>query len=806
VPDVHKVISGIAQSVTSLFKGEKDNLVHDKREKVPLQRLYPGYPENQEPEERIKFLIKNAYIEAVFEKFQFAKKWMRNSLVFQGYHRLDWVEPSQSWEAIVDSEDFPNNFYRSHIIYGASLYVKNAPLFVARPASTDYKAQAVAQASHSALDIIKENVNFDSLRVLEAIYLRLYGNSFRYAYYSLDPRYGAVTNPVFTKDQLQLDEGRFVCSACGNFGDGNPLLCPVCGSQIPPENLTKPTTANYPKKVGTVTYPKGQERTDAVTPLEMYVRSSAPDLFHAPYLLRARVVDKLALSADNPDFDFGGGDQGQTNEGGAASDDISLIYQQSLADLPGDPMQLATWYERATAYAKLKFIQGWIRPSQYAFDKELLKKFPDGIYGELIGDKLPKSRNESIDDHWTHFKYIPVPGRFWGDGDDDVIPKQLQLDESDRLILRNQAFCSVPKMAIDTQRVDKEQIINDPESSIVELKQNMGKPARDAIELLSGQSLPNETWQWRNAIKEDMEYHSGVFGSAIGMHQPGVNTMGGQQDMAGRTEQALSPMLLLYKEANEHWARQMLKIAAKNWLDQRVRAVMGLNGTWEFKQLRGSMLDLDQVQVIANLIPIDYAQQQALMGAVSSGLLDPRDPRVQTKALELYQLPTELSVTAMDSKVQWKEIEKMKSGKTVKPVLLRDNDEIHAEICRTWLNSDEGDDYQESNPQVWFAVYQHMQEHVRNAAIAAQVKAAVQLAPQELAAALGIQANQPQQPQPQRKPGTKPETQTGHHGGQVPRSSQVRDQRARKAQASAPNLRQPSSGNQYHRSPQTRPM
>jgi hypothetical protein len=120
----------------------------------------------------------------------------------------------------------------------------------------------------------------------------------------------------------------------------------------------------------------------------------------------------------------------------------------------------------------------------------------------------------------------------------------------------------------------------------------------------------------------------------------------------------------------------------------------------------------------------------------------------------------------MDTKVQWKEIEKMKAGTQIMPVLLRDDDSIHAEICRTWLNSDEGDDYQQSNPQVWQAVYQHLLQHIQNAAIAAQVKAAVALAPKELEAVIGAQLGQPvqaEQPQPKQS-----EPQAGQRGGQIP--------------------------------------
>src|SRR4029077_20995327 len=173
----------------------------------------------------------------------------------------------------------------------------------------------------------------------------------------------------------------------------------------------------------------------------------------------------------SPRGDEGGG------EAYAVGGDLGLIYMQSLAELPGDPTQFAAWYELASAAAKAHLVECWLRPGQYFFDKELAKQFPDGMYIAKTGDVLLEARNDTIEDHWTHYVYIPLPGRIWGDGDDDLIPGTLKLDETDRLIMRNQGYNSAPLLAIDSQRVDKNEIINDP-STIIEVKP-AGKPVED---------------------------------------------------------------------------------------------------------------------------------------------------------------------------------------------------------------------------------------------------------------------------------------------------------------------------------------
>lgn len=798
-----KLTQGISQTLSDVFSQnvKARDTASPKTGKPKWSDLSPNYPKDGTAEQKIKHLVWKFYLEAGFEKVQFARKWMRNALMFQGYHELEWSEINVAWEAIIrDSGDyaFPNNYYRSHVMYGAALYLKNEPKFQPQPTSEDYESHAAVEAASVALEIIKENVNYDTIRTQEAIYLRLFGNSFRYSYYSLDPRYGYVTAPSYSNIDITLDDGYWLCQVCGLAGEGtNVAKCPNCGAIILPDGIYAPTHATVPVQTGQTRYPRGQEITEIVSPMEMYMRSSSPTLWYAPFLIRARVVDLTALQADFPDVhldtayqDGGGGDAF------AASQDISLIYQQSLADLPGDPTQYAAWYERTTSYTKGTLLQGWIRPSQYAFDKELKKEYPHGLYAAVVGDKLLESRDESMDDHWVHFKYNPVPGRIWGDGDDDLIPKQLQLNETERLILRNVAYNSVPQTAIDSQRIDVDSIVNDP-AEIIQVKQT-GRPVKEAIEQLPGQQLTQEVWVWRDSQLKDMEYHSGVFGSAIGQHQAGVDTLGGQEQMASRAEQNLSPLLLMYKEANEQWARQILRIAAENWIDDRVQSVYGINGQWQFKKLKGTSVDPDKIKLVAKLIPTDFSQQQALSQAVASQLLNPFDPRVQTKALELYQLPTELSGFQMDTKVQWKEIEKMRdSGQQVQPRPIVDNDDAHIEICRTYLNSDKAD----SELDVSQLVFEHLQLHLENKLHVMQLSAPIEGANQEIHGMMGTQPTEGGGGQAGGQQQGGQGQQAGKRGGQVPPSQGDRQARAMKGQAAKPKRPQPPEGNQYGHRP-----
>jgi hypothetical protein len=208
----------------------------------------------------------------------------------------------------------------------------------------------------------------------------------------------------------------------------------------------------------------------------------------------------------------------------------------------------------------------------------------------------------------------------------------------------------------------------------------------------------------------------------------------------------------------------------------------------------------------SRVLPIDPTQQEALSQAVASGLLNPQDPRVMRKALELYHLPTELDSFYMDSKVQWKEIDMFKQTmQQIVPTMIKDNDAVHIDICRVWLNSDEASE----NPQLSQLVLQHAQLHVMNMYKQQMMQGVVASANPQGGAGGGDASGQKGGPGAQqggpRQPGKggpddpNKGKQAGKDGGQVPTNPVTRQQRAQKGQVAKPHRPQPSSGNQHHR-------
>jgi hypothetical protein len=756
------LLGGLKQMLKGGDRPIRDELLKD------VRKPFPAYPESATKVDRIKWLLDRFYYECAYEKIQLHRKWFRNRLFFGGYHDNVLSDVGMSFDAIgINSGEysFASNFYRDFIRYSAAMYVETAPEFIAQPTSGDPESQGVAEAARSVLEVMKENVGYDAIRAIEAFNLRTDGNSFRYSYYSVDPRYGFVTAPVYEDVQVDLDSGSWQCPNCGMQGEGQQNICPQCGPDSPvPVQNNPPQKATIPKVAGKVAYPKGQEECEVVNAFQIYVRSSVPLLRQAPYLLRVRMVDSVALQATFPKAKFGSDTMpGDTVN---ASEDIGLIYQQAIPDLPNDPTQYPGWYERATTQSKTPLIEGWIRPNQYYFDKELVKDFPDGMYAGKAEDTLLTTRGESIDDHWTHFKHIHVDGRFWGDGEDDVIPEQMLLDATDRMLLRHVDFNTMPLMMIDGQRSDKNSWINDA-ANIVELKNLGNKSIEQAAKWFPGGQISTDVWKWRDTRKENMAFHSGVTPAATGQPEPGNPSFGGRETSVARTQSMLSPLQLMYKEANELWAMQMLKLS-ENWLDDRVQATMGVNGQWEFKKLRAELIKMDKVRVKARIIPFDPSKVNTFNQAIAVGAFNPQlPPVVRRKVLELHQLPVELDEFNEDSKTQQKETESAKQTNQFPQPAIWDNDDAHMASLASYAKSDE---YPKQAPEFKIAHQQHYIAHIQNKANKMAIAGAIQGMGAE-AGGQGQQENEQVSPQ-QRQ-----------HDGQV------------KGAAAKPHRPQPPGGN-----------
>ena len=86
-PGLPSLISGIGGSLRDLF-ANRDRVIKSKTEKPQPRDIQPHYAFDEKVDKRLLALADFYYREGSFEKIQFARKWMRNALMYQGYHEL----------------------------------------------------------------------------------------------------------------------------------------------------------------------------------------------------------------------------------------------------------------------------------------------------------------------------------------------------------------------------------------------------------------------------------------------------------------------------------------------------------------------------------------------------------------------------------------------------------------------------------------------------------------------------------------------------------------------------------------------
>src|SRR5260370_37462004 len=103
--------------------------------------------------------------------------------------------------------------------------------------------------------------------------------------------------------------------------------------------------------------------TEVVNPLEVYMRSSSYDLWHAPFIIRNRVVDRLALQSTAPNLSLApAGDEGG-GEAYSTGGDPGRISLPAVADVPRGAPRCAAGIRPAPPSRQDPMFAGRVRPA-----------------------------------------------------------------------------------------------------------------------------------------------------------------------------------------------------------------------------------------------------------------------------------------------------------------------------------------------------------------------------------------------------------------------------------------------------------
>lgn len=629
--------------------------------------------------EWLKQFLKKVDMENRTEELQRHKKWAINRAFYRGNQRGFWDNKKQTWVSVDVDTLSPseasilvvNNQFRPQVKTLAKEFSRSQARVRATPISDSQEAIHTSRFSDALVKFYQARLMPETTRQLEAKYLMLCGNSFRYTYY--DPKKKGVIVPVRVHQSTLLPAYEDdVCVDCGHDVPDEEGQCAECGGEMehtqisPEESIGQSTTL----------MDSGDVVTEIVDPVEIKVWAGAKSgLDQSPYLRRKRLVRKEFIKNAYPWYN--------NKQSNSLSDSaIGLFQFLDTSDSPGrieGEMNLAELSE---------YDQIWLEPSTYqglslkdpvellngdTFGKGTLITdiFPTGLYACFCDSDVLGYAKESKKDVWVHIPYdINIDG-FWADGLEDSVRNQQIINEYTSLSVENVLYNAAPKLVLNDAKVNPNNMTGRPKDALVYNDPKSESRWSDHIGQLSGMSLTPDVMMGIESSKRDMREQTGALVGFNGQGDPSLTTATAISIARDSALALVSTPLAIRAEKDLEWSWQILKHVKKNWFDQKYKFLLGKYSDEEAESFKAAKLDTAIfLSVEANSwMPVTQYEKLQNLGAyltafnIPMGFLNPQIPQaVRDYASQLYNVPFEFNELAPDIRIAQRRIEKAKEA------------------------------------------------------------------------------------------------------------------------------------------------
>lgn len=644
-------------------------------------------------------------------------------LYYQGYQNVD-LNPNGNAFDVYEKEDFyVENQFRRHVDAVINMLSKGEGDVVCRPGGDRPEDIASAQAAGPILEIQKDAIGYERVRDIKNKYKALFGNAFVFTDYVQDKKYGSVTSPKYSYQEVADPEG------------GDPFLTKVM--------------------TGFETHNRGSEVSAVCSPLEISCRPDVKQFEDLPWIQWVSRQDIEVLNYVYPGL-------GLANGSSSVDADLAQQYLEVLANLPGNVLGDSLAYNRGTSQVKkAEFVRTWLQPCMFAGDRELLREFPDGVHVVTVNGEVVDYYPENLLDRWTHEVLIPNPHSLFGDGLYDIMLMQDQINEMNSLMIQHMRYSTVGFKVYDANMIDIKDVVNDPRNGWIQGRAGIDKNITQAVHQLSPNALSPDVPNWIGALKVAMQDMSSAYdpsqGKGLGANTPYSQSVFLTEQAQGRWKSSNSynkPELLRFH-------RNLLKIAKDEWVDERKKAVADHTGAWSFMKFQQADLkgQVDIILTNTDMQPKSRAEQlQGLqMFAELQPVIPTLPPKQKLRIEELMGMPPGSNPMSTQIGRAYRNIDKMKNGEQVQPIPFVDDPIAQVPVLQDFLASQEGDDLDVSAPEIWKQIYMYMQ-----ALMVLQIQ---QTAPgQQPQQGPGGQEGPPQGGPQAKKPG-QPGGQPGQRGG-----------------------------------------
>lgn len=634
--------------------------------------------------------IENEDIEEELRRF---KKWQKNRAFYRGNQRGFWDSKKRTWvtvdiDSLTPSEASVlviNNQFRPQVKTLAKEFSRSQTRVRATAKSDSQDSVLSARFSDALIRHYQPKLMPESKRQIEAKYLLLCGNSFRYTIYDSESKSSNVSIPVKGKKTLP-EYTKSVCADCGYKADGIVNDCPECNSVM--ETTSVPAKEMNNVTIDYKTVNAGDPKTEIVDPSEVKVWAGAKGgLTDTPFIRRRRFVKSEFIlntfpfytPSENAKLSESAQGQWQFLDTSSVKDSANTIrglyeYNQLWLDV--------SKYRRKKLKKTVKFKKqvGHNKFIEYEIPEGTIleEKFPEGMYICKVGSDILGYYPEDKNEVWKHTAFdINIDG-FWGDGLEDSVMNQQIINEYTSLSVENVLYNASPKLVINPSLINPVAVTGKPKDMLL-MSDNARKDTdpKSAFAQIEGMSLTQEVMVGIDNAKRDMREQTGALLGFNGQGDPNITTATGMSIARDSALALVSTPLAVRAETDEAWCWQIIRLVKKHWYDEKYKFLLGKYNEAEAEAFRDSVLD-ESINLFVEpnswMPQTNYEKLQNLGAFLTAfnipfGFLNPQVPEpIRNYAAQLYNVPFDFDELAPDIRIAQKRLDMAKEiAKTAVP-------------------------------------------------------------------------------------------------------------------------------------------
>lgn len=691
------------------------------------------FPNARTPKEKLKIVLDATSRDNETEERLRARVYYKADLFMRGYQNLgSWNEENWTYSLEDDEDPMDNteNRFRRNVLINAGSRMRMEPKANIRAASGEFNDLEASKAAEAALEIQLQRVAYNRVKAQKAISQVLFGNSFQFTGWQMDPRMEPLIVPKFSYDSVELEAEAF-CPNCDSTAPMGTTICEDCGTVM----QDMPSVEGQIKRMaGMESKPNGFAFTAVCTPLEIKIRSNVRGgLPFQPYIQWITAEDHEILEYTYPHLDLPSPNRG----GNSFAENSRIRYQQWLSSIPGYIGTALGWggssgISGGTTAERNQYLinRAWVQPWMFRGDKDLERRYPEGVACVAVEGKVVEMRPASLAKEWTQEVYILNAHCAYGDGMIDDIPIQHQINRVNQLYMAHLEADTIPLRLYDVDMLVEEDITNDPRKKWIATRVQEGKGLNAAVRDLAPGQLSGDVGQWKSQLLHADQDISGASDPKAG-EIAGANTPYAAYVFAVEQGQLRDlPSMEYNAESIRQHAKQLLMVAAEHWTDSQSLMEIDQNtGRTAWKRVAAA--DLARGEFTIHIRVDDFrpkTRAEAMYGleyARNFGIDVAQSPKARLEFMERIGLSVEGDMMSTQARRAFRQMEKLIAGGNPQELYhpLIDDGLVQAPVLQEWMATPQGEQLQEDNPEAHGRVLQYVELALQIGAMRAQTMA-----------------------------------------------------------------------------------